>query len=346
MRYNNSVMAIFLYLTIIILFVLLIIVAAMRPVRSQLSLFELKRRVLSGDLGAKKALDREEMLVDIISMQQIVVSLLLVVVVLLCVVKFGWLVGLFIGLLVILGYGAIARIKFIYRISQIIYARIDKALLKFIKKVPFIFKLLRSVSDSDILSVQRINSREELQYLIDRSVNALTNDEKKLIVYGLSFSDKLVESIMTPRSKIDSIDKSEFLGPLVLDDLHKTGHSRLPVISGDVNHVVGILNLKDLLTLSVKKSMTAEKAMNPKVYYIRSDQTLRQALTAFLRTKTHLFVVVDKTRETVGLLALEDVIEALIGQKIIDDFDADGDLRTVALRSLSESDASKKKQNV
>lgn len=346
MRYNNSVMAIFLYLTIIILFVLLIIVAAMRPVRSQLSLFELKRRVLSGDLGAKKALDREEMLVDIISMQQIVVSLLLVVVVLLCVVKFGWLVGLFIGLLVILGYGAIARIKFIYRISQIIYARIDKALLKFIKKVPFIFKLLRSVSDSDILSVQRINSREELQYLIDRSVNALTNDEKKLIVYGLSFSDKLVESIMTPRSKIDSIDKSEFLGPLVLDDLHKTGHSRLPVISGDVNHVVGILNLKDLLTLSVKKSMTAEKAMNPKVYYIRSDQTLRQALTAFLRTKTHLFVVVDKTSETVGLLALEDVIEALIGQKIIDDFDADGDLRTVALRSLSESDASKKKQNV
>lgn len=346
MRYNNSVMAIFLYLTIIILFVLLIIVAAMRPVRSQLSLFELKRRVLSGDLGAKKALDREEMLVDIISMQQIVVSLLLVVVVLLCVVKFGWLVGLFIGLLVILGYGAIARIKFIYRISQIIYARIDKALLKFIKKVPFIFKLLRSVSDSDILSVQRINSREELQYLIDRSVNALTNDEKKLIVYGLSFSDKLVESIMTPRSKIDSIDKSEFLGPLVLDDLHKTGHSRLPVINGDVNHVVGILNLKDLLTLSVKKSMTAEKAMNPKVYYIRADQTLRQALTAFLRTKTHLFVVVDKTRETVGLLALEDVIEALIGQKIIDDFDADGDLRTVALRSLSESDASKKKQNV
>lgn len=346
MRYNNSVMAIFLYLTIIILFVLLIIVAAMRPVRSQLSLFELKRRVLSGDLGAKKALDREEMLVDIISMQQIVVSLLLVVVVLLCVVKFGWLVGLFIGLLVVLGYGAIARIKFIYRISQIIYARIDKALLKFIKKVPFIFKLLRSVSDSDILSVQRINSREELQYLIDRSVNALTNDEKKLIVYGLSFSDKLVESIMTPRSKIDSIDKSEFLGPLVLDDLHKTGHSRLPVISGDVNHVVGILNLKDLLTLSVKKSMTAEKAMNPKVYYIRSDQTLRQALTAFLRTKTHLFVVVDKTRETVGLLALEDVIEALIGQKIIDDFDADGDLRAVALRSLSENDASKKKQNV
>lgn len=343
MRYNDSVMTIFLYLTIIILFVLLIVVAAMRPVRSQLSLFELKRRVLSGDLGAKKALDREEMLVDIISMQQIVVSLLLVVVVLLCVVKFGWLVGLFIGLLVVLGYGAIARIKFIYRISQIIYARIDKALLRFIKKVPFIFKLLRSVSDSDILSVQRINSREELQYLIDRSVNALTNDEKKLIVYGLSFSDKLVDSIMTPRAMIDSIDKSEFLGPLVLDDLHKTGHSRLPVINGDVNHVVGILNLKDLLTLTVKKSMTAEKAMDPKVYYIKADQTLRQALAAFLRTKTHLFIVVDKSHETVGLLALEEVIEALIGQKVTDDFDADGDLRSVALRISDKNGASKNK---
>jgi CBS domain containing-hemolysin-like protein len=151
---------------------------------------------------------------------------------------------------------------------------------------------------------------------------------------------------MTPQSVIKYIDKKEFLGPLVLNDLHKHGHSRLPVINDDINHVVGILYLKDLLTLDVKKSATAEKIMEPKVYYIRADQTLGHALAAFLKTHHHLFIVVNEYRETVGLLTLEDVIEALIGRKIIDEFDAHDDLRAVALRNLNLNNRPDKREDV
>jgi len=118
-----------------------------------------------------------------------------------------------------------------------------------------------------------------------------------------------------------------------LDDLHKTGHSRLPVIKGDIDHVIGILHLNNLLSLDIKRSTTAEKAMEKKVFYIRQDQTLQHALAAFLRTKHHLFVVVNEFRETVGLLALEDVLEALLGRKIVDEFDEHDNLRQVALRN-------------
>ena len=106
------------------------------------------------------------------------------------------------------------------------------------------------------------------------------------------------------------------------------------------------MNLKNLLTLDTKHSSTAEKAMEPKVYYIREDQTLQHALAAFLKTHHQLFVVVNEFRETVGLLSLEDVIEALIGQKIVDEFDAHDDLRAVALRNPRLNNHPEKRQDV
>jgi len=174
----------------------------------------------------------------------------------------------------------------------------------------------------------------------------LTADEKRLVIHSLSFNDQLINTIMTPRSMIVSIDHLDFLGPLRLDDLHKTGHSRLPVINEDIDHIVGILQISNLLALDVKKSTTAEKAMDPKVYYIREDQTLNHALAAFIRTRHHLFIVVNQFRETVGILSLEDVIEALIGRKIVDEFDQHDDLRAVALRNPKANNRPEKRIDV
>jgi CBS domain containing-hemolysin-like protein len=178
------------------------------------------------------------------------------------------------------------------------------------------------------------------------SLVLLSSDERKLIVNSLSFGEQLVSSIMTPKSMIDTISKSEFLGPLMLDELHKLGHSRLPVIDGDIDHVVGVLHLKSLLALDLKKSVTAEKAMEPRVFYIKHDQRLQHALAAFLRTHHHLFVVVNEYRETVGLLTLEDTVEALLGRKIIDEFDAHEDLRVVAMRNPRGNNHPAKREDV
>ena len=73
--------------------------------------------------------------------------------------------------------------------------------------------------------------------------------------------------------------------------------------------------------------------MEKRVFYIREDQTLQHALNAFIRTHHHLFVVVNEYRETVGVLSLEDVMEALLGHEIVDEFDAHDDLRKVAERN-------------
>jgi CBS domain containing-hemolysin-like protein len=166
------------------------------------------------------------------------------------------------------------------------------------------------------------------------------------MIHGLQFSSRKVKEIMHPRSKIDSIGAKELLGPLVLDALHKTGHTRFPVVDKDIDHVIGVLHVRDLLSLDTKRSLTAEKAMEPRVFYIHQDQTLHHALMAFLRTYHHLFIVVNDDQETVGILSLEDTIETLIGRKIIDEFDAHSDLRRVARRNLRNTNRPTNREDV
>lgn len=312
--------------------VLLVIVAGIVPARTSLSRFELERRAKLGDKKAATILSREAKLDDIVSLGRIVSALLLVIFVALSVSVTGWVIGILISLFVALEYGAIARLPFIRNQSQKIYLRYESKLLQYIENFSAVFAWLRTVAPeqpSDLV----LDSREHLQHLIDSSHAILTPDEKRFISQSLVFEKRLVSEIMTPRSVIDTIGSKELLGPLVLSDLHKTGHSRFPVIDTDIDHVVGMLYIQDLLTLdSGKSSTTAAKAMDSRVFYIRQDQTLGHALAAFLRTHHHLFVVVNEYRETVGLLSLEDVMEALLGRKINDEFDSHEDLRVVALR--------------
>ena len=329
----------------LVVLMLLLLVGGITPRRSRLSRFELERRKTNGDRRAAAAIHREDLLPDIVSLQRIIAALLLVIFVLLSVMTFGWLLGILIAVVVALEYAAIARLGVVQRQAQKLYDRYEPAVLRFTEKISSVLRFMRNVTVDN--SDNHIDSREELVHLVDTSETILSADEKKLIVHSLKFGERQVGEIMTPRGVIDSISKKEILGPLVLDDLHKTGHSRFPVTDGDIDHVVGILHIQDLLTIdSKRRSTTVEKAMEPRVFYIQEKQTLGHALAAFLRTHRHLFIVVNEFRETVGLLSLEDVIEVLLGRKIVDEFDLHDDLRAVAKRNPRGNNHPEKREDV
>lgn len=315
----------------LVVLALLVAIAGVRPVVTDMSGFELNRRKQNGDKHAEVHLRRRELFADVVSLQRVLEALFVVLFTSISVVTFGWFLGIIIAVIVALEYGALARVPLWRRRVQKIYEQYEDHVLRFVEKTPWLFALFRRVTPEK--TDLRLDSRDELEQLVAESGALLSNEEKKIITQSLRFEDKKVSEIMTPRSMIDSINHSELLGPLVLDDLHKTGHSRFPVVNGDIDHVMGMLYIQDLLTLDKKRSLTAEKAMNPKVFYIREDHQLPQALAAFLRTRHHLFIVVNKYRETVGLVSLEDVLEALLGRKIVDEFDAHEDLRAVAERN-------------
>ena len=328
-------------------FLLLVMVSGVVPLRASMSMFELERRRAKGDKAAEKSLQREAVLADILSLQRVISALLLVVLVTFLVATFGWLPGVIVSLLVALEYGSIARLSFLRQRSQRLYETYEERIIVLAKKHGRGFlRLVRSISPATPIE-RRLESREELEHLVTGAGTLLSGDEKKLIIHGLTFGEKEVGDVMTPRGVIDSIGKKELLGPLVLDDLHKTGHSRFPVIDGDIDHVVGMLHIHELFTLDAKRSsLTAEKAMEPKVFYIREDQTLEHALAGFLRTHHHLFIVINEFRETVGVISLEDVIEALLGRRIVDEFDAHDDLRAVAERNPRGNNHPPKREDV
>lgn len=310
------------YLTVAILFVIFlstVLIGAIYPVRSQTSIFELNRRKKLGE-DSDIDIDREELAPYIISIKRVKLAALLMLFAILAFASFGsWGIGL--SMIVALFYGRVSSLSFVRKLVKKLYTRNETFILKLTKKAEPYLVFISSVEPVDISSSQKIGSLHELMHMINETTSVLTQDEKKLILSGLEFDKKTVGEIMTPRKKIKTVSQKDFLGPLVLDELHKIGHSKLPVIDKDIDNIVGILNIKGHLSLDEKKSITVAKAMDQKVFYIHEGQKLIYALKAFVKTRHHLFIVINSNQETQGIVTLKDVIESLIGRQISDEID-------------------------
>ncbi|MCB9820274.1 CBS domain-containing protein [Candidatus Nomurabacteria bacterium] len=329
---------------LLIFVILLVMLTSVTFDIGQDSQFERRRKEEKGEVSVY--IRRANNIVELISLQRIGISILLVLAVIFAILASGWVTGGIISVAVALFYGTLAKLSFVQRFSQGLYEKYEKFILDFIERYPKLTSVLRSVNTYS--SGTKLGSREEFVHVVDGADGILEKDEQQLIRHALSFREKTVESIMTPRSVIESIKKGEILGPVVLDDLHNRGHSRYPVVDDDVDNIIGILHVKNILQLDTKRRHTAkvETAMDSKVYYINEKQTLDNALAAFLRTHYHMFVVVNEYQETVGLLTLEDTVEALLGRKIIDEFDRHDDLREVARRKAGKEQRARKSQTI
>lgn len=331
----------FMLIVAVLCICLLIIISAIVVPYPEVSAFELARRLRQGDKSADRQVRQQTLYRDIISLQRIATAILLVGAVLSLVGALGWLVGSLAAVVIALVYGSVARLPLIRSLAVAIYEKSEDVIAKMISRYPGVLRMLRTVMPPR--GEAHLESRDELLHLVQEASGVLPKEDRQLIMNGLQFSQRAVGEVMTPRSVIDAVNKSETLGPLVLDDLHKKGHSRLPVIDGDLDHVVGILMVRDLLTVDStrKQPEKVTDVMGTRVYYINEAQNLQHALSAFLSTKHHLFIVVNEYKETVGVLTLEDVIEALLGRKIIDEFDAHDDLRVVAERNPRANNSAK-----
>lgn len=185
-----------------------------------------------------------------------------------------------------------------------------------------------------------VYSKEELYKILEEHkisrLSDIEEDEVQIVRHALSFGDKQVREIMTPRRVVVSVSADEPIGPILIDELHKSGHSRFPVYNDkNAQNFTGILYLHDLV--GRKDGGTAKNVMHTEVYYVHEEQPLDYALRIFLKTNHHLLVVVNTFEEFVGVLSFEDVIEQILGKQIMDEFDQHADLRLVA-KSLADSD--------
>ncbi len=174
--------------------------------------------------------------------------------------------------------------------------------------------------------------------------NRIAEGDLKIAFGAISFGDKLVRQVMTPRRQIKFVGADEAVGPMLMDELHKTGHSRFPVTKDNTKtaspNVVSTLYLKDIIDMQAGGKV--KDYARKDVFYINEDSNLRQALAAFLKTQHHMLIVVNSFEEIAGVLSIEDVFEQIIGQPINDEFDEYESLRAVAAK---DAEAERKNHN-
>jgi len=157
-------------------------------------------------------------------------------------------------------------------------------------------------------------TEDELMTFVEvvEEVGQIKTEERNLIHNIFEFDDTKASEIMTPRADMFVID---ILKPLNLEELAKTGYTRVPVIEGDIDHVIGIITTKDLLLYQITHNGDADlRKIMRKAYFVPENKKLDSLLTQFKKRRNHLAIVVDEHGGVSGLISLEDVIEELVGE--------------------------------
>lgn len=307
---------------------------------SPISLYELKRRARSHENEAMAELRRVELLPDILLIRYVLEVILYVLTTLCFLFALGWAWGAFASIVLFLAIEAFARTAPVTSFTNKLYRRFEPHILYATLDLQPILRFVPKVLETKN-SGFNLSSKEEAKHLISEAKTILSQNERFLLTHSLQFETKLVSDIMTPKSDIQSVKASEVLGPIVLDRLHKSGHAHFPVTKKDIHHIVGVLHLDDgLAQVKDSATSTAAKLMKSQVFYINQDEPLPRALAAFLRAGAPLFIVVDEHEKTIGLITLSDIIKALFGRQLKDEFEQYEDLRLVATRAATKSDKS------
>ena len=178
-----------------------------------------------------------------------------------------------------------------------------------------------------------IYSKKELAKIIEEhgeaDMSEVDKDEERIITGALTFSDKKVENIMTPRTVVKAFSVERIVDEELYAEIKKSGHSRFPVYKKDIDTIVGILYTAQLIG-SKNEGKKITDVMTKQVRFIQEDNSLDDALDMFLRTHKHLCVVQDEFGGVVGVLTLEDILEEILKKEIIDETDKHVDMRQFA----------------
>ena len=181
--------------------------------------------------------------------------------------------------------------------------------------------------------MQTIYSKKELMKIIEEHEKMkgsdIDADEERIVKGALSFSDKRVESIMTPRSMVYALDENIVIDRGLLEEIKKKGFTRIPVYINSIDNVVGILYSKDLINVKLKKRVKG-LYRKQKLMVVPKNLKLDKLLNIFIKNKAHLACVKNEYGEFEGVVTLEDVVEEILSVEIVDESDRIADLQMKA----------------
>ncbi len=193
----------------------------------------------------------------------------------------------------------------------------------------FLDKLLSPISipmRTITLFIQEKLGKQKTNFSVDQLSQALeltstedtSHEEQKLLEGIVSFGNTDTKQVMSPRIDIFALEIEETFAEIFPKIVEK-GYSRIPVYEDNIDHIVGVLFIKDLIP-HINKKEFEWKSLLREPFFVPENKKLDDLLKDFQSMKSHLAIVVDEYGGTSGLVSLEDVIEEIVGD-ISDEFD-------------------------
>ncbi|MBM7656143.1 hemolysin family protein [Neobacillus cucumis] len=218
--------------------------------------------------------------------------------------------------------------------AELITLIVSRPLIMFYKMMyPFIWVLngsarivssifgLKPVSENEIA-----HTEEELRIILSESYKSgeINQSEFKYVNKIFEFDNRIAKEIMVPRTEMVSLSKDDSLETF-LQILREEKFTRYPVIDGDKDHIIGLINIKEIMTdLIGNENLSSQTLANYTRPIIRVIETIpiHDLLVKMQKDRVHMAVLMDEYGGTSGLVTVEDILEEIVGD-IRDEFDMD-----------------------
>ena len=211
--------------------------------------------------------------------------------------------------------------KFALKVSGLMYF-----LIKFLSPIVFVFYKMQQLLKKNVKTEENPTvTEDELESIIDtmEDEGVISSYNADIIQSGIDIADTLVSEIMTPRVDIIAVCVDDDFAE-VKKVFTESNHSRIPVYDENIDHIVGILNQKDLFNSLVKNNFNENKIDIKKIMrkplFVNETLTVDELIHEIQKSKMQLAVILDEYGGTSGIATMEDAVEEIVGE-IYDEHD-------------------------
>ncbi len=175
--------------------------------------------------------------------------------------------------------------------------------------------LLRLIGVTAKSSKSHILSQDELRTVVLEAGKHIPDEHHKMLLSILDLEKATVEDIMIPKNEISGIDIEDDWDD-VIEQLIQSQHTRLPVYRETVDQIIGFTHLRKLIPMLENRTLSKELLLKyiRKPYFVPKDTSLNQQLLNFQKEKRRVALAVDEYGDIQGLVALEDILEEIVGE--------------------------------
>lgn len=175
--------------------------------------------------------------------------------------------------------------------------------------------LLRLLGVDPAATKEEHVSSEELRTIVTEAGALIPPRHRGMLLNILDLEEVSVDDVMVPRNEVYGIDLDD-TDEEILRCVQASNHTRLPVWRDDINNIVGVLHMRNISRIIDKQGLdrdALEREMD-KPYFIPESTPLHTQLVHFQKNKLRLAIVVDEYGEVMGIVALEDILEEIVGE--------------------------------